>query len=58
MKLQATLVLLALTSVAFGTDDDKGPRTGYFETEITLLEFMGAERAASFSDVIAPDEKL
>lgn len=61
MKLQAALVSLALigfTSVALGADDDKGPRTGYFETEITLLEFMGAERAASLSDVIAPDEKL
>jgi len=61
MKLPAALVSLALigfTSVAVGTDDDKGPRTGYFETETTLLELMGAERAASLSDVIAPDEKL
>lgn len=61
MKLQAALASLALigfTSIALGANDDQGPRTGYFETEITLLEFMGAERAASLSDVIAPDEKL
>ena len=61
MKLQAALASLALigfTSIALGANDVLGPRTGYFETEITLLEFMGGERAASLSDVIAPDEKL
>ena len=61
MKLQAALVSLALiafSSVALSKGDAKGPRTGYFETEITLLELMGEERAASFSGVIAPDERL
>lgn len=61
MKLQAalvSLVLIAFSSIALSKDEDKGPKTGYFETEITLLELMGEERAASFSGVIAPDEKL
>ena len=61
MKLQAalvSLVLIGLTSLAFGNDNDTGPRTGFFETDITLRELIGAENAASFSDVIAPDEKL
>jgi len=61
MKLQAALVSLALiglTSVAVGKDDDKGPRTGYFETETTVLELLGEKGAASLSDVFEPDELL
>jgi hypothetical protein len=61
MKLQATilsLILLGIVPATIAADDESGPRTGYFETDITLHEMLGAERAASLSDMIAADEKL
>ena len=44
MNIQATLasvLLIGLLSVASAEENDEGPRTGYFETEITLLELLG-----------------
>ncbi len=61
MKIQATFISLLLfgwLSIATADDADTGPRTGYFETEITLLELLGSERAASMQGVIEADEKL
>jgi len=61
MNFQATFVsiaLFALMSTALAQDEGKGPRTGFFETEMTVLELLGEEGAASLSDVFDPDEKL
>jgi len=61
MNIQATLasvLLIGLLSVASAEESNEGPRTGYFETEITLLELLGPEGAASLKGVIETDEKL
>ena len=54
----ALLLLLGLIPVASAEDAAMGPRTGYFETNITPLELLGAEGAASMSDMISADQKL
>ena len=61
MRLQITLVsitLFGLMSAALAENGGDGARTGYFETETTLLELLGEAGASSMSDVIAADEKL
>ena len=61
MKFRATLTSIALfglMAVAFAKDEGKGPRTGYFETKMTILELVGAEGAASMSDVFDADDEL
>lgn len=54
----ASLALFGLTSLALAEDDSTGPRTGFFETETTVLQLLGPEGAASLSDVFDADEKL
>lgn len=52
------ILLSALAHAASAEDSDGGPRTGYFETETTVIELLGPERAAAMSDLFAADEKL
>lgn len=52
------MVLLGLMSIASAQEESKEPRTGYFETETTVLELLGEKGAASLSDVFEPDERL
>lgn len=61
MKLRAILTSIALfglVAAASANDDGDGPRTGFFATEITVLELLGEEGAASVSDVLDADDKL
>lgn len=53
-----SMTFFGLLSVAVARGDDEGPRTGYFETEITVLELLGEEGAASVSDVLDANDKL
>ena len=49
-------MLLAATAWADATKD--GPRTGYFRTNMTTVELLGADGAKSVANVLEPDEKL
>ncbi|MDH5455254.1 MAG: hypothetical protein OEY37_04220 [Gammaproteobacteria bacterium] len=59
MRSRLIRVLILLSGLAHvAAAEDGGPRTGYFETETTVVELLGPERAAAMSDLFAADEKL